>query len=232
MKFGHERRSGNEFITYHMHPEASIALVLSGGYEEAGDRGRLHVRAGDVVIHASYDAHLDRFTSRGAHILNLPVSRKSELSASFGHIDDPDLIARVAEHDPAQAIELVFSALKEHTVADLDWPEQLAQSLSKDPELCLGDWAHEFGLATATVTRGFKQVFGVTPSNFRAHSRVKLAWKKIRDSNARLCHIAADLGFSDQAHMTRALRSLTGKTPSICRAEGQIDSRLPEQHPL
>lgn len=215
-----------------MHPEASLALVLSGGYEEAGDRGRLHVRAGDVVVHAPYDAHLDRFTSSGAHILNLPVSRNSELPASFGHIDDPDLIARVAECDPVQATKLVFSALEEHTVSDLDWPEQLAQALSRNPELRLGDWAQEFGLATATVTRGFKQVFGVTPSSFRAHSRVKLAWKKIRSSNIRLCHVAIDLGFSDQAHMTRALRSLTGKTPSMCRAEGQIDSRLPEQRPL
>jgi AraC-like DNA-binding protein len=208
-----------------MHTEASVALVISGGYEEAGDRGRFQVRAGDVVIHAPYDTHLDRFTSRGAHILDLPIAPRSGFSAGFGRIDNPDLIARVAERDLAQATELLFSAFKEHSLLALDWPEQLAQVLSKNPELCLGDWAHEFGLAAATVTRGFRQVFGITPSQFRAHSRAKLAWNMINSSNVPLCQVAANLGFSDQAHMTRALRSLTGKTPSMCRAQGQMDSR-------
>lgn len=225
MNCWHEHRSGNEFITRHMHTEASVALVISGGYEEAGDRGRFHVRAGDVVIHAPYDMHLDRFASSGAHILNLPYTRHPGFSAGFGRIENPDLIARVAEGDVAQAMELLVSAFKEHSLLALDWPEQLAQVLSKNPELCLGDWANEFGLAAAAVTRGFKQVFGITPSRFRAHSRAKLAWKMISSSNVHLCDVATNLGFSDQAHMTRALRSLTGKAPSMCRAQGQMDSR-------
>lgn len=225
MKFWHEHWSGHEFIAHHVHPEASVALVLSGGYEEAGDRGRLHVRAGDVVIHAPYDTHLDRFTSSGAHILNFPIIPDPGLNTGFGRIDNPDLIARVAERDPAQAAELLFTAFKEYSLFALDWPEQLAQELSKNPDLYLGDWAHEFGLAAATITRGFTQVFGITPSRFRAHSRAKLAWNMIKSSSVPLCHVAADLGFSDQAHMTRALRSLTGKTPSMCRAQGQMDSR-------
>jgi AraC-like DNA-binding protein len=217
MKLRHEHRSGNEFIARHMHTEASVALVISGGYEEAGDRGRLHVRAGDVVIHAPYDTHLDRFTSHGAHILNFPYIPRFGFSAGFGRIDNPDLIARVAERDLAQATELLFSAFEERSVFGPDWPEQLAQVLSKNPELRLGDWARDFNLAAATVTRGFKQVFGVTPSRFRAHSRAKLAWEIVSCSNVNLCDVAANLGFSDQAHMTRALRSLTGKTPSMCR---------------
>jgi hypothetical protein len=31
----------------HVHEEAYAALVLSGGYEEAGDHGRFQVKAGD-----------------------------------------------------------------------------------------------------------------------------------------------------------------------------------------
>jgi AraC-like DNA-binding protein len=219
MKLRHERRSGNEFIAHHMHPEASVAVVISGSYEEAGDRGRFHAQAGDVVIHAPYDAHLDRFTFSGAHILNLPIIPHLEFGTGFGRIDNPDLIARVAERDLAQATDLLFSTFNEHSLFGLDWPEQLAQALSKNPELQLGDWAREFSLAEATVTRGFKQVFGIPPSRFRAHSRAKLAWYMINSSNVRLCDVAANLGFSDQAHMTRALRILTGKTPSICRAK-------------
>lgn len=226
MKPGRERHSGNESLARHMHPTADMAVVLSGGYEEAGDGGRFHVRAGDVVLHAPFDSHLDRFTSTGAHILSLPASHCSAFKGGFGHINDPDLIVRVAERDLAQAAALVLASWREHSLSGMDWPEQLAQALAANPELYLNEWAREFGLATATVSRGFKQVFGITPSRFRAHSRAKLAWAMITASDAPLCRIAADLGFSDQAHMTRQLRSLTGKTPSLCRAERQMDSRL------
>lgn len=211
----------------HMHPTADMAVVLSGGYEEAGDGGRFHVRAGDVVMHAPFDSHLDRFTPKGAHILSLPAWHSSAFKGGFGHINDPDLIVRVAERDLARAAALVLASWREHSLSGMDWPEQLAQTLAANPELYLNEWAREFGLAAATVSRGFKQVFGITPSRFRAHSRAKLAWAMIAASDAPLCRIAADLGFSDQSHMTRHLRSLTGKTPLLCRTERQIDSRLP-----
>jgi AraC-like DNA-binding protein len=227
MKPGRERHSGNKSMARHMHPTADMAVVLSGGYEEAGDGGRFHVRAGDVVMHAPFDSHLDRFTPKGAHILSLPAWHSSAFKGGFGHINDPDLIVRVAERDLAQAAALVLASWREHSLSGMDWPEQLAQTLAANPELYLNEWAREFGLAAATVSRGFKQVFGITPSRFRAHSRAKLAWAMIAASDAPLCRIAADLGFSDQSHMTRHLRSLTGKTPLLCRTERQIDSRLP-----
>jgi AraC-like DNA-binding protein len=232
MKPGRERHSGNESMARHMHPTANIAVVLSGGYEEAGDGGRFHVRAGDAVIPAPFDSHLDRFTPKGAHILSLPAGHCSAFKGGFGHINDPDLIVRVAEHDLAPAAALVLASWREYSLSGMDWPEQLGQALAVNPELCLNEWAQEFGLAPATVSRGFKQVFGITPSGFRARSRAKLAWAMITASDVPLCRIAADLGFSDQSHMTRQLRSLTGKTPLLCRAERQIDSRLSGARPI
>jgi hypothetical protein len=44
----------------HAHEEAYAVLVLSSGYEEAGDRGRLQVKAGDIIFHGQFEAHLDR----------------------------------------------------------------------------------------------------------------------------------------------------------------------------
>jgi AraC-like DNA-binding protein len=218
VRLGRERRPGNELTPRHMHREAGVAVVLSGGYEEAGDQGRFHVRAGDVVVHRCLDMHLDRFTASGAEILNLPATRWEDTEGTLGSVSDPDLIARLAERNVEEAAEVLRSTWKQQSIRTVDWPEGLAKVLAASPELCLGEWAHEGGLARATVTRGFKQVFGVTPSVFRAQNRVKLAWQKITTSDAPLCRVAADFGFSDQAHMTRAFRSLIGSTPSSWRA--------------
>lgn len=218
MRFGRERRPGYELTARHIHREAGVAVVLSGGYEEAGDQGRFHARAGDVVVHRCWDMHLDRFIASGAEILNLPATRWEDTEGALGTVSDPDLIARLAERDVEEAAEVLRSTWKQQSIRTVDWPEALAKALAVNPELCLGEWAQEASLAPATVTRSFKQIFGITPSAFRAHNRVKLAWRKIITSDAPLCRVAADFGFSDQAHMTRAFRSLIGQTPSSCRA--------------
>ncbi len=56
----------------HSHEHAYAAIVLSGGYEEAGDHGRFKVQAGDVVLHERFEAHINRFSASGATVLNLP----------------------------------------------------------------------------------------------------------------------------------------------------------------
>jgi hypothetical protein len=52
-------------LSRHIHEHAHAALVLSGGYEEAGDLGRFQVQAGDIVLHECFEAHLDRFSASG-----------------------------------------------------------------------------------------------------------------------------------------------------------------------
>ena len=56
--YGRQRRRGLTVLSRHRHEASYAALVISGGYEEAGDRGRQRARAGDVVIHGAFEAHL------------------------------------------------------------------------------------------------------------------------------------------------------------------------------
>jgi hypothetical protein len=57
--FGRQYRTGRTVLPRHRHESGYLALVLSGGYEEAGDRGRFHVHAGNVVLHGAFEAHMD-----------------------------------------------------------------------------------------------------------------------------------------------------------------------------
>jgi len=98
-----------------------------------------------------------------------------------------------------------------------DWPDMLADALTADPALRIGDWACDHGLADATVSRGFQQVYGVSPSAFRAQMRGRTAWRRILDADNALAELAYELGFADQAHMTRTVRAITGQPPSAWR---------------
>jgi AraC-like DNA-binding protein len=197
-----------------------MALVLSGGYEEAGERGSVSVRAGDLVMHGGYEAHLNRYDADGAEVLNLALPRWFEPHTPVMQVTDPDAVVRVAERDPHEAATMALSLMRPaRSVEDhsSDWPDELACSLRSDPNLRLCDWAQCHDLAEETVSRGFQKVFGITPSAYRAQQRARQAWRMVIASRDSLCDVAMHAGFCDQAHMTREVRTITGKAPGEWR---------------
>ena len=201
----------------HVHKHAYAALVLSGCYEEAGDLGCLQVRAGDVVLHDGFEAHLDRFSASGAKVLNVSLPARSEFQPGLGRIDDPDSIVRMAEKNEAEAAVQLLSLTEIHEPECRDWPDELAADLLHHPSLSLSRWSEMRGVAPWTLSRGFAQVFDISPSAFRVRARTRHAWKAIRSTNAPLAHIAVDCGFADQSHMTRSIKSMTGRVPRAWR---------------
>jgi AraC-like DNA-binding protein len=202
----------------HSHHEAYAAVVLSGGFEEAGDLGRLHVQAGDVVLHDGFEAHLDRFVASGAVVLNLRLRMGEPFTPGLARVADPDLIARTAEKDRGEAISLLLATAMRPRSTPVDWPDELAAALVQDQSHILSRWAMRYGLAPWTLSRGFAQVFGISPEAFRARARARRARRTIETTVEPLARIAADLGFSDQSHMSRDMKQLTGMTPKALRA--------------
>jgi AraC-like DNA-binding protein len=63
----------------------------------------------------------------------------------------------------------------------------------------------------------FSQLTGSTVSQYRNRLRVSRALQRIADGEQDLAGLAADLGFTDHAHLTRTIRAATGHPPSACR---------------
>ena len=202
----------------HVHDEPYAALVLSGGYEEAGDQGRFRVNAGNAIFHDAFEAHLDRFSKQGAMVLNLRLAPAGCYATGLGRVADPDLVVRVAESDQDAAAGLLLSTAARWTPQLADWPDELAAILMECPSLRLSEWGEEKGIAPWTISRGFAQVFGVSPEAFRARVRARKAWKAVQGTVVPLAAIAAELGFADQAHMTRSVKELTGLAPQAWRS--------------
>jgi AraC-like DNA-binding protein len=199
----------------HRHADAYLTLVLEGGYEEAGDCGRRKVGPGDVIVHEGFEGHLDRVDRRGAWVVNLPAEGLA--LAPYGRIADPDAVARALERDLPEALSLLRAGFMGLEPAALDWPDRLAWDLRRDPGLCLGAWARAHALSAEHVARGFRQVFGAPPRRFAAELRAHAAWRDLKLGDQPLAAVAADLGFADQPHMTRAVGALTGRAPGAWR---------------
>lgn len=201
----------------HVHPVPYAALVLAGGYEEAGDNGRFQVTAGNVVFHRPFEAHLNRFSKRGALVLNLLFPRRNYYPAGLARVPDPDLVVRLAETNRGAAIDLLLLTATTVTPQILDWQDELAWKLIRCPSIKLSRWGEENGIAPWTISRGFMRVFGISPEAFRARNRAQRALRAIQTTELSLVSIAAQLDFADQAHMTRSIKQLTGITPQAWR---------------
>jgi AraC-like DNA-binding protein len=200
----------------HRHAAGYMTLIVAGGYDEAGDVGRFRVRPGDLLVHRPFEAHRNAFGRRSAEVLNLPLVDHPHLAA-LNRIADPDLVARLAERDPVAAAQAA-AASAEPVAGENDWPDALAAALRGRPELFrIGSWASERGLAPASVSRGFRRLFGTSPERYRAEARARLAWSRIVSSAEPLAAIACETGFADQPHMTRCVHAVTGRPPARWR---------------
>ena len=212
-----ERHAAGERLPRHRHAAGYVAIVLGGGYEEAGDEGRFAAQPGTVVVHAPWTAHLDRFGARGAEVLNLPAI--PGLAPGCGAIDDADAVVRLAERDPVAAALHVRDRFQHCAARGDDWPDLLSAALRADPDLALTPWARRMNLDPASVSRGFARAYGVSPKRFRIEARTRQALAALSDWPGTLADLAAEQGFADQAHMARSIVSMTGAPPVRLRAK-------------
>jgi AraC-like DNA-binding protein len=77
--------------------------------------------------------------------------------------------------------------------------------------------ARRAGLSPHRFARLMKRLFGVTPSQFIAKTRITLASRLLRESDQSVASIALTCGFYDHSAFTRAFRKLTGVAPSRAR---------------
>lgn len=215
------RHQPREFLARHQHATAYAALVLSGTYEEAGDSGRHRVSAGDVILHAPFEHHLDRFDNCAAEVINLPLCY-DWTGPVLARVNDPDSIARVAERNVSEGARLLGQSLVARPAKAEDWPDQLAADLLEDPELSLGAWASQFSLHPGSLARGFRQQFAITPAEFRLLARARKALRYLSDLP--LGEVAAASGFADQAHMSRTLKRVTGSAPGELQRQFVLDA--------
>jgi len=86
-----------------------------------------------------------------------------------------------------------------------------------DYRISVADMAATVGLSESWFANVFKQTTGKTPLQWQHAKRVDFAKRLLLESDLTVAGIAAQLGFSDQAHFTKVFRQIAGETPAAWR---------------
>src|SRR5258707_4049137 len=153
----------------------------------------------------------------------MPLSSLFDYSLSLfrrrGGQDIPVLLARPGRNDHWRA--LITPPLAKSSLSR-NWPEAVVHAqprlsmlsfmpVPEAPDLNRG------GLSPNHVARAFQQSVGVPPHRYLLRRRLEHVGQMLRDTQLPLSHIALAVGFSDQSHLNRHFRRLTGMSPSLAR---------------
>jgi AraC family transcriptional regulator len=100
------------------------------------------------------------------------------------------------------------------------WQERRAKELMEAriaADFSLEDLARECGLSAAHFTRAFRRSCGTTPYKWLITRRIERAKKLLQTTDTPLTWIAAECGFSDQAHFTNVFSKALGRPPGAFR---------------
>lgn len=87
--------------------------------------------------------------------------------------------------------------------------------------LTVREMADVVGLSESWFATVFRQTTNLTPLQWQLSRRIDLARRMLSDTGMSIADISAQLGFSDQAHLTKVFRSMSGDTPAAWRRKHQ-----------
>ncbi|HUC28135.1 MAG TPA: helix-turn-helix domain-containing protein [Candidatus Acidoferrum sp.] len=240
------RQPCSRSVPRHEHELAYVTVVLQGDYLE-GDRGHLdELHPFTAAFNPVGAAHATEIGPAGAWFFTIEFRREAMRAIDLRVPDSPACdrglgsllwpsirLYSAFKEQPANPL-LLDSVLVEMmgAVSELDaspaassewsvprWFSRIKERLHegfREP-LRIGDLAREAGIHPVHVARVFRRLEGRTPGEYQQRLQVRAACDLLRDPDWTLAAIAAECGFADQSHFTRAFRRLARTTPARFR---------------
>jgi AraC-like DNA-binding protein len=235
------RFAADTTIERHHHPQATIAVILEGGFSGSYRGGERDCQTRSVIVEPAGEQHMNRFGAVETSILtvSLEASRLGgAVEAAAGRISfnrDPfaEQIARRAASElerpddvtplavEAAALELVArmtrTARPERRAPWLEATRELVQDRFAD-SLILAELAAAVGVEPERLARGFRRAYGEPLASFVRRIRVNAAASLLTATDLPIARVAGDVGFADQSHLTRWFARYLDTTPGRYRS--------------
>lgn len=205
---------------------AGVDPTLGYLVEPGDEEGFAHPAGGDVCTAVTFGARLWRSLA-GERPAGPAVYVDAALDLAHRRA-----VAAVADPDYALAEELltlvgraITQTARAPTPAsptradDRAWVALAREAIIADHPAAGGlfSLAELLGVSPYRLSRAFPRELGVSLTRYRNRVRVGRALDRLEAGERRLAVLAADLGFADQAHLTRTVREHVGVTPAVLR---------------
>lgn len=233
----------NTELPLHSHEQAGVLFVLGGVLEEEFEGHTCRAGPGTVIQKPGGVPHSDHIGSSPTVVLYVEVLAErlgrivSELGLleAPGHFFAPDsrsaalrlvalLRSRRAPHLLIEAVALEFLvSLSRSAKRNADGGSRLLSEATRllDGQLESPPPMEELALATGAspgrLRATFKRLLAESPDAYIRRRRLEEAARRLATEDTPIASIASDLGFSDQAHLTRRLREVYGLPPGRYR---------------
>ena len=231
------RIDGPGSLPWHRHERPYVTFVVRGGYRERLSSGDRACNARALVMHAPGELHADDFT-RSTTCLSIESDIRFDYDDAAGVIESPSvssigdrMIAELHTNDAFSPIVIeglmleMFGEAARARVASFEprWLRDVRQAIATnlDAKVTLSALARGANVHPAHLARAFRRHFGKTVGDAIRESRVEKAKERIAAGDA-LINVALDCGFSDQSHLTRTFRRLTGMTPTAFQRANRV----------
>jgi AraC-like DNA-binding protein len=217
----------------HSHEFSQVSFLLAGAMQECLEGAEHELHSAAVGYKPAGSRHEDHWGREGALIFSLRLPSDAPAGAACE--------GWVLHAEPKAVSALVKTCLHAPTIAtrgeavgDLlalsygrdepmgartpPWVEAVRCRINDAPDdVAVETLAEEAGVDRSHLSRAFRRCFGVPPSIYRRRILVARAVQAVAQHQQRFSEVAAQAGFSDQAHMIRTLHDQVGVSPGHLR---------------
>jgi AraC family transcriptional regulator len=227
-------------IPAHSHERAFLCLLLGGRYREQAGRLAIDYGPGTLVFHPAGFQHQDEIGPGGGRFFlveypdawldglpdrarnaNRAPGQRSCLALAIDLLREHRLAATPLAIEAA-ALELLAACLSVPEPRERARPmwlarveERLHEEYVAPPSL--GALAADAGVHPVHLARVFHRHRGESVGTHVRGLKVQRAFAQLALPGRALADIAAETGFTDQAHFTRVFRKVTGQPPGAVR---------------
>lgn len=246
-----EYQAGSKFKE-HGNERASVVFIERGYQTKSFGRSELQLFRGSMLLIPPSYLQVDRFESNTTVLAaEIPGSLLAELR-TYGivlhqHIQIAECDAipfrnrlrrELVQADDLSGLifESIFAELFVNAVRRTRQEQRppvprmlrvrdlLHDCMSETPKL--REIAAAIDVHPSQLSRDFRRCFGISPGEYLRHLRLEHAARQIEETTKPLAKIAADLGFADQAHLSRVFKQHKGLSPSAYRGSTSFKQAL------
>jgi AraC family transcriptional regulator len=237
----------------HEHSSPYLCLVMSGNWIEGYDGGTRQCATNTVIYHPAGEVHWDHFTGNGGRVFAIELGDRwlDRLETRNRTFQEPHVFSngivpwaalRICDESRRldSASPLVIEGLMLEVLGSVEragqgvaphpaprWlalVEQVLRDEYRAPPL-VTHLARMVGVHPIHLARAFRTRHGCSAAEYVTRIRVEHACHLMVRSHRGLAEIAAEVGFSDQSHLTKAFHRVMGTTPAKYRAALRLNAR-------